>query len=599
MKKYLHRHKAFTLVELLIVIAIIGVLAAISVMGYRVIRAKAQDAKRKADLRLIAHALEAYALDHGDLYPFSRYNGRTLEYITSISKTAGGTLVKGQYIDNISQDPVTNGGYKYTSGCLETNPSCTGGEYYILEATLSDGTYYQLAMDNKGSLSYNAPPSCGISKCNPFEPLAIDTPPTWVTSGYYINAVKVSDTSVKINWGIATDIVPPVSYKVYYGQTQQKLADPNKPYGKKIEYFSPSPSVTPLTLKHQYIITGLTPKQDFKYKIAAVDIIGQETLTKNNSGPSDFYTFSWRKTTLPYWRTSAKFTICTSVQCDPGYYYGNITEKNKVGVYVSGACGRKLPPGAIVDCEESDGAILEYKKTLATEWEEISFYPIGFPGMDGGRQFYLGNGTYDFRVRIFNSGAGSTYFPYRKDPDPKDPKYNLSDPIYHCDADTSDSICVKTGYLVDGKPDGEDIEPPLIASPVGFGLATLGSDGKPCPPPINDPTKCYYTTKQGLLKWKAAEDNVALDHYKITITGTWNQYDYDPITHKYTNHRSGTVKLTRTSLYNQVMLPIDFYNNNITIYTIVLTAYDVNGNSSTYTSSGYQGGFSQVFVSDP
>lgn len=60
--------KGFTIIELLVVIAIISVLAAIvlaSVNGYMV---KARDARRKADLRNIALALEMYYANYGS-YP--------------------------------------------------------------------------------------------------------------------------------------------------------------------------------------------------------------------------------------------------------------------------------------------------------------------------------------------------------------------------------------------------------------------------------------------------------------------------------------------------------------------------------------------------
>ena len=58
----------FTLVELLVVMAIIGILAVISLANFRTSQIKARDAERKNDLRQIANALEAYMSDHGS-YP--------------------------------------------------------------------------------------------------------------------------------------------------------------------------------------------------------------------------------------------------------------------------------------------------------------------------------------------------------------------------------------------------------------------------------------------------------------------------------------------------------------------------------------------------
>ncbi|MFZ5366301.1 MAG: type II secretion system protein [Patescibacteria group bacterium] len=58
----------FTLVELLVVMAILAILATVSLANFRTSQIKARDAQRKADLRQIANALEAYMNDHGG-YP--------------------------------------------------------------------------------------------------------------------------------------------------------------------------------------------------------------------------------------------------------------------------------------------------------------------------------------------------------------------------------------------------------------------------------------------------------------------------------------------------------------------------------------------------
>lgn len=58
----------FTLVELLVVMAIISILAVISLANFRTSQIKARDAERKNDLRQIVNALEAYMSDHGS-YP--------------------------------------------------------------------------------------------------------------------------------------------------------------------------------------------------------------------------------------------------------------------------------------------------------------------------------------------------------------------------------------------------------------------------------------------------------------------------------------------------------------------------------------------------
>ncbi len=58
----------FTLIELLVVIAIIGILASIVFTATKTVRVKARDARRIADLRQMANALELYSFAH-DNYP--------------------------------------------------------------------------------------------------------------------------------------------------------------------------------------------------------------------------------------------------------------------------------------------------------------------------------------------------------------------------------------------------------------------------------------------------------------------------------------------------------------------------------------------------
>lgn len=62
--------KAFTVVELLIVIVIIGILAVITIVSYNGITSKAQETSVKHDMRNIAKQLEVYQIQEGR-YPTS------------------------------------------------------------------------------------------------------------------------------------------------------------------------------------------------------------------------------------------------------------------------------------------------------------------------------------------------------------------------------------------------------------------------------------------------------------------------------------------------------------------------------------------------
>ena len=62
------KNKGFTLIELLVVIAIVGLLASIVMVSLNSARAKARDAKRAADIKQVALALEMY-YDTNNSYP--------------------------------------------------------------------------------------------------------------------------------------------------------------------------------------------------------------------------------------------------------------------------------------------------------------------------------------------------------------------------------------------------------------------------------------------------------------------------------------------------------------------------------------------------
>jgi general secretion pathway protein G len=62
--------RGFTLIELIIVMAIMGLLIGIVASSFQTSRIKGKDARRKSDLKQVQNALEAYINDHGT-YPVS------------------------------------------------------------------------------------------------------------------------------------------------------------------------------------------------------------------------------------------------------------------------------------------------------------------------------------------------------------------------------------------------------------------------------------------------------------------------------------------------------------------------------------------------
>lgn len=68
----MRRESAFTLIELLIVVAIIAILAAIAVPNFLEAQTRAKVSRAKSDVRTAVTALEAYAVDNNK-YPIPRF----------------------------------------------------------------------------------------------------------------------------------------------------------------------------------------------------------------------------------------------------------------------------------------------------------------------------------------------------------------------------------------------------------------------------------------------------------------------------------------------------------------------------------------------
>jgi prepilin-type N-terminal cleavage/methylation domain-containing protein len=135
-------NKGFTLVELLVVMAIIALLTSLIIVNIYSSRGKARDAKRVSDLNQIQLALEQF-FDRCQVYP-------TTLTTSSSNGSCTGTVTLGNFISVIPTDPKTHSSYTYAND---------GSSYldYILRTTLEypnnaisdglNGTYYTYTCD--------------------------------------------------------------------------------------------------------------------------------------------------------------------------------------------------------------------------------------------------------------------------------------------------------------------------------------------------------------------------------------------------------------------------------------------------------------------
>lgn len=153
----MQKQKGFTIIEIIVVIAIIAVLSSIVMVNVGNARAKARDARRKSEMRGLQKALVMYYAANGS-FPSTGGNYYSSEPGDQVSDN-GGNYIPGltpTYMSGLPRDP--------RGGTSQIQPTC--GSWKAAYLYRSDGINYKL-------LSHCAPesiPSAGQPFYDPVRP---------------------------------------------------------------------------------------------------------------------------------------------------------------------------------------------------------------------------------------------------------------------------------------------------------------------------------------------------------------------------------------------------------------------------------------------
>jgi prepilin-type N-terminal cleavage/methylation domain-containing protein len=132
--------KGFTIVELLIVIVVIGILAALVVTTYNGIQQKARDTERKTDINAIHGQVEAYQAQNGKYPTLAEVNDSTFRSNNMKGLDAAALADPKNPATQAACGAPASGCYAYVPAPSGCDNGATGGDCtsYVLTATLEN-----------------------------------------------------------------------------------------------------------------------------------------------------------------------------------------------------------------------------------------------------------------------------------------------------------------------------------------------------------------------------------------------------------------------------------------------------------------------------
>lgn len=159
------KQKGFTIVELLIVIVVIGILAAITIVAYNGVQQGARDAERKSDLAALSKALHRYNIDNGTFAGAGSNCGAGgngngwlhMDYdgATTTLKSMEQCLIDGGYLQGQLRDP------QESKGCVGTSP--TQSCQYYMKYECGGGTYLYANMEGMPDSTTDTDAGCSVN----------------------------------------------------------------------------------------------------------------------------------------------------------------------------------------------------------------------------------------------------------------------------------------------------------------------------------------------------------------------------------------------------------------------------------------------------
>ena len=125
--------RGFTLLEILIVIVIISILAAIAIPAYLSQRGKAKNAAVREGIHSLQIGVQSYALDNGDTYPPAVASSATL--VDANGKAYVDQWPKNPVSGALMKDSTAQGDYSYTSAATNSfklvGHAVSGSDYTV------------------------------------------------------------------------------------------------------------------------------------------------------------------------------------------------------------------------------------------------------------------------------------------------------------------------------------------------------------------------------------------------------------------------------------------------------------------------------------